>query len=327
MLKSVLHVTVVLSIGSVLALIAHAQNTRIQILPVETKTVTTRQFLSGDQNGRLTMLAGELRMPPSVTGKLPAVILVHGSAGVTGLNARWATELNSIGVAAFILDSFAGRGITSTVNDQSQLDTLAMTVDAYRALDLLAKHPEIDGNRIAVMGFSKGAAAALYSSMTRFQQWYGPPSVKFAAHIGLYNSCHAEYREEANVSGAPIRLFHGEADDWTAISQCRAYVERLQKNGVDIAITGYPDAHHAYDNFERSSQPELLSQAQTARNCRVIEDDRGLVNSKTGTSYSVNNECIERGVHVAYNEAATRATTKAVKEFLATVFGLSSDRH
>ena len=42
-----------------------------------------------------------------------------------------------MGVAAFLLDSFTGRGIVQTVTDQSQLGSLAMIVDAYRALDLL----------------------------------------------------------------------------------------------------------------------------------------------------------------------------------------------
>jgi hypothetical protein len=40
------------------------------------------------------------------------------------------------------------------VNDQSQLDSLAMLVDAYRALGILAQHPRIDANRIGIMGFS-----------------------------------------------------------------------------------------------------------------------------------------------------------------------------
>ena len=73
------------------------------------------------------------------------------------------------------------RGIVNTVNDQSQLSTLAMMVDAYRALALLSEHPRIDRNRIAVMGFSKGAVAAVYSAVERFHSMYGP-GVSFAGH-------------------------------------------------------------------------------------------------------------------------------------------------
>ena len=156
--------------------IVHAQ-TRIEIRPVETVTVTTKQFLLGEKNGRSTTLAAELRIPTTGTGKLPAVILVHGSGGLQTYHVRWADELNSIGVAAVLLDSFAGRGITSTVNDQSQLDTLAMMIDAYQALGMLAQHSQIDANRIAVMGFSKGAVAAVYSSAERFRKMYAPPGV------------------------------------------------------------------------------------------------------------------------------------------------------
>jgi len=69
--------------------------------------------------------------------------------------------LNELGVAALAVDSFAGRGIVSTNTDQTQLDRLSMVVDAYRALELLAKHPRIDPTRIAVMGFSRGGQSAL----------------------------------------------------------------------------------------------------------------------------------------------------------------------
>jgi hypothetical protein len=58
--------------------------------------------------------------------------------------------------------------------------------------------------------------------------------------------------------------------------------------------------------------------------CRVVEDDRGFVNGKTGIPFNTNDECIDRGVHVAYNEAATVAATKAVKEFLASTLGVNS---
>ena len=101
-------------------------------------------------------------------------MLVHGSAGVSPREDRWAEELRQAGAATFVLDTFTGRAIASTEADQSQISSLAMIGDAYRALELLATHPRIDSARIAVMGFSKGGAVALYAALTRFQRLHGP---------------------------------------------------------------------------------------------------------------------------------------------------------
>ncbi len=35
------------------------------------------------------------------------------------------------------------------------------------------------------------------------------------------------------MSDLPIRLFHGEADDWTLVRACRDYVERLRRAAQD----------------------------------------------------------------------------------------------
>jgi dipeptidyl aminopeptidase/acylaminoacyl peptidase len=40
-----------------------------------------------------------------------------------------------------------------------------MMNDAFAALAVLAKHPRIDPDKIAVMGFSRGAVPSLYASM------------------------------------------------------------------------------------------------------------------------------------------------------------------
>src|SRR5260370_9475369 len=69
---------------------------RIEIRPVETVTVTTKQFLVADKNGRPTTLAAELRVPTAGTGKLPAVILGPGSGGIHGFYGAWADALYSI---------------------------------------------------------------------------------------------------------------------------------------------------------------------------------------------------------------------------------------
>lgn len=293
---------------------------RIEVRPLETVTLTTQQVLTGEKNGKPAMLAGELRIPTPGTERLPAVILIHGSGGAGALHERWLQEIAGAGVATFLVDSFSGRGIVSTVNDQSQLDHLAMMIDAYRALGALAQHPRIDPNRIVVMGFSKGAVAAVYSSSQRFRNLYGPASVEFAAHVGLYTPCNVSYREETKVTGKPIRLFHGIADDWVSIEPCRGHVARLKAAGADVVLTEYPGAYHAYDAF-LLKEPAKFPQAQTTRNCLLAEGEGGqIVNTKTGTRYDLNADgCVERGTTVAYDEAATLGTTKAVKELLSTL--------
>jgi hypothetical protein len=60
----------------------------------------------------------------------------------------WARELNAIGISTFALDGFTGRGLASVNTDQALLGRLAFTLDAYRVLDMLAKHPRVDPARI-----------------------------------------------------------------------------------------------------------------------------------------------------------------------------------
>ena len=308
------------------ALFAHCaagQNfVRMEVRTIDSVTLSGEQFLTGNASGKPVILAGELRIPRPGNDRLPAMILVHGSGGVNASHARWAEELNSIGVATLILDTFSGRGIVSTVNDQSQLHSLAMMVDAYRALAALASHPRIDPERIAVMGFSKGAVASVYSASERFRKMYAPGNLRFAAHIGLYTPCNVRYHGDEKTTGMPIRLYHGIADDWVAIEPCRAYVARLQAAGAAATLTEYPNAYHAYDNF-LLKETVKVPQAQTTRRCLLEEGPNGVIlNSNTGKPYDLNDACVEKGAQVVYNAAAAEATAKAVKEFLVATFRL-----
>jgi dienelactone hydrolase len=298
---------------------------RLEIHAIPSVTVSDQQFLTGDRYGKPVIIAGELRLPRGTAQKFPLVILIHGSGGLSAATDRWAQELNSVGVAAFILDSFTGRGIINTQADQSQLGSIAMMHDAFAALGKLATHPRIDPARIAVMGFSKGAVAAIYSSNERFRTAYGPSNAEFAAHIGLYTPCNVSYKQDDKVGNKPMRLFHGVADDYVSIEPCRVYVKRLKEAGVDVTLTEYPDTHHAYDNFTLASSVSLPN-AQTTRNCLIAESDNGgLVNSKTNQPYGLNDACVERGPHVGYNEASLKATVDAVKQFLTSRFKLASN--
>src|SRR5713101_6198513 len=316
-------IVVLIGLAALAATPAAAQTMRLELYPVQTVTLTGEQFLTGAKDGKPATVSGELRIPRLGTDRLPAVVLVHGFGAVGAKVDRWAQELTGIGVAAFVLDSFTGRGITNTAADQSQLHSLAMMVDAYRSLELLAKHPRIGPARIGLMGFSKGGVTALYASMKRFQRVHGPAGVEFAAYMPFYAPCYFKYLDDENISDKPIRLFHGVADDWVPIEPCRQYVERLQRTGKDVRLYEYPDAHHAFDAFALKA-PLHLDRAQTARHCSFEERTAGqIVNHQTGRPFSLDDPCIERGATVAYNAKAHSEATKTVKEFLTATFKLT----
>jgi dienelactone hydrolase len=311
----------------IIAISAHAQTARIELHAIRSSTLTDEQFLKGVKEGHPVTLAGELRLPRPGTDRLPVVVLLHGSGGVNSRIADdWTRELLSMGIATFVVDSFTGRGLVNTNNvktgGQAQLGRLAMVVDAYRALELLARHPRVDPDRIALMGFSRGGQSALYASVQRFQRMHGTAGLAFAAHIPFYAPCNTTYREDAVVTDRPIRIFHGAADDYVPVAPCRLYVARLRAAGKNVELTEYPDAYHVFDN-PGFKNPVKAANSETTRNCVLHEDQNGRVlNSKTGLPFTYKDPCVELGPTLAYNAEAHAAAVKAVKEQLAAAFGM-----
>jgi dienelactone hydrolase len=293
---------------------------RTELRAFETLTLSDQQFLTGNRDGRSTTIAGQLRIPQNTTGRLPAVILLHGSGGPNGGHELWSKHFNQIGIATFLIDSFTGRGLTSTSTNQALLGRFNMIVDAYRGLDMLAMHPRIDAKRVAVMGFSRGGQSALYSSLKRFQQSWGAGN-RFAAHIPLYASCSMTLIGDTELTGAPIRQHHGAADDYVTVAPCRPYFERMRAAGHDVALIEYPDAHHSYDNPLGPSKPRMSKGSESTRACILKEEPLGVViNTATGQPFSYKDACIQRDPHIGYHEAAANQTRKTVKEFVRATF-------
>lgn len=293
-----------------------AQPARVEIHPLASTTLTDQEFLTGRKEGKPVTIAGELRLPRGGTDRVPVVVLLHGSGGISGYVSDWEQELNSIGVATFVIDSFTARGIVNTNYDQALLGRLAMIVDAYRALDMLAKHSRIDPARIALMGFSRGGQAALYASLKRFQRLQGTVGREFAAHIVFYPSCGTAFIDDDDVTDKPIRLFHGTADDYVPVAPCRAYVERLKAKGKNVQLTEYAGAAHVFDGRAYKA-PVKLEKAQTWRNCQLAEAEGGsIINVAIKRPFSYSDSCVEYGPTLAYDEKAATEVRKAVKEFV-----------
>jgi len=295
---------------------------RTELLPIQTLTLTDQQFLTGDSNGKPTTIAGQFRVAQG-PGRLPVVMLQHGSGGFGPNIEYWSRQLNVAGISTFAIDGFTGRGFEEVNSNQALLGRLNFILDIYRALEAIAAHPRVDPQRIALMGFSRGAQATLYAGLKRFQQTWNKSGVEFAAYLPFYPDCMTSYIGDTDIERRPIRIFSGALDDYNPVSACKGYVERLKAAGHDVELTEYPSASHAFDNPLGPQPAELRPAFQSVRNCRIQEEPGGvLINLATKRPFSYRDACVAHGTHVGHDPVATEAATLAVKSFLRTVFKL-----
>lgn len=296
---------------------------RVEIYAIPSLTISDQQFLTGDANGKPVTVAGEFRVAQG-SGRLPVVVLMHGSSGVGATMEAWVHTFNAMGISTFVIDGFSGRGLTAVGPNQALLGRLNFILDIYRSLDILAKHPRVDPERIALMGFSRGGQAALYASLERFHKLWNKSGLQFAAYIPFYPDCSTSYATDTEVAARPIRIFHGTPDDYNPVASCKAYMGRLQEAKRDIVLTEYPDSPHGFDGgLLGVSSTTVSANAQTARNCHLKEGEGGvLMNADTQAPFSYKDACIELNPHVGGNPATAEAARKAVSDFLQALFKL-----
>jgi dienelactone hydrolase len=296
---------------------------RVELYAIPSLTISDQQFLTGDVNGKQVTVAGEFRIAQG-NGRLPVVVLMHGSSGVGASLEPWVHQFNSMGISTFVIDGFSGRGLTAVGPNQALLGRLNFIVDIYRSLEILAKHPRVDPDRIVLMGFSRGGQAALYASLDRFNKLWNKSGLQFAGYIPFYPDCSTTYATDTEVAARPIRIFHGTPDDYNPVATCKAYVARLQDAKRDVVLTEYPDSAHGFDaGLLGVSTVGVSANAQTARHCHIKEGEGGvLMNADTQAPFRYQDACIELNPHVGGNPTTAEQARKAVSEFVQGLFKL-----
>jgi dienelactone hydrolase len=282
---------------------------RVQV-PVRTEAGTTENIL------------GFLFLPKDAApgAKSPAMVVVHGSGGVTDRReGDWGRDLSAFGIAVLAIDSFTTRGVQSTVDEQTRVSGQQMVRDAYGALAFLAARDAIDAERVGVMGMSKGGSVALDAADERTQR-----RGRFAVYIPFYPGCTVQFRNP-RMKG-PIFMLIGENDDYTGVKSCAEYTERIRAAGASIELKTYPGAHHGFDGDTSSFRESWVPRAQNFRDCVVyVEDDLRTV-TKAGTPLDfrqpreaiaiLKRECMRTGATVGGNPGVKQRAHEDVKAFL-----------
>jgi carboxymethylenebutenolidase len=224
-------------------------------------------FVSADGS---TTLVGYVYAPHE-KARAPAVVMMHGRAGAYSTAAKgrydastlsqrhqmWGRLWAAQGYVAILVDGFGPRGFPEgfgrfSYNDRPEAvnEVTVRPLDAYGALAYLRKRTDVAAGRVGLQGWSNGGSAVL-ATMAPDAPGIAQhtPIAGFRAALAFYPGCglHAQFKDGLTPY-APVRVFHGTADEEVSPKTCAALVRKGRALGGDIDITLYPDATHDFDD-------------------------------------------------------------------------------
>ncbi|MBM4385613.1 MAG: dienelactone hydrolase family protein [Deltaproteobacteria bacterium] len=203
---------------------------------------------------------GKLFRPPRATGATPAVVVVPGSLGVAPSHLAHAEALTSEGIAAFVIDPFGARSVTSTVANQTQYSFAASAYDVLAAYEALARRADVDAARIGAQGHSRGGSAVVTASMRRFADAVAGAGRGLAAAYAAYPWCGHQFLDPA-IGRTRLRAVIGDRDEWCLPQQVQAQIHAMQLRGGDASLRIFDGAQHSFD---RETKIELVADASVA---------------------------------------------------------------
>jgi dienelactone hydrolase len=204
--------------------------------------------------GKVGEFPARFGRPRGSTGKVPAVLILHGSGGVDGRGAFHATALQEAGIATLEITMFPAGG-------RPRAGRKANMPHVAAALKWLAAQPNVDVQRLGVMGFSWGGGIAVLMSSELVQERLGKDVPKPAAFAPLYPVCSGRsrdfvnpqnpfYNAHARMSTAPMLIYVGTLDDYEQGERpCDAMVAMWPAAARDHAsVRNVEGATHGFDS-------------------------------------------------------------------------------
>src|SRR5271157_4791349 len=202
-------------------------------MPPLTVSQSPTVFQSGGKPIRL-----DAYLPEKADGPVPAVIALHGAGGgVSGME-LYAGTLAAQGFAVYLLHYFDRTGIESADKPTIMRNFPLWMKTLWDAISFVETQPRVDGQRIALLGFSLGAYLSLANSAI-------DPRVQVVVEFfgGMPKEMNLFMRRLC-----PVLILHGEADQTIPVEEAYQLQKLLEKKGIPYEIKIYPGAGHGFED-------------------------------------------------------------------------------
>jgi carboxymethylenebutenolidase len=192
--------------------------------------------LTFESGGKSILL--DAYLPNASGATLPAVVALHGAGGnVVGME-RYANVLAAHGFAVYVLHYFDRTGTHSADLQTMKRNFPSWMKTLWDAISFVEKQPQVDRERIGLLGFSLGAYLALSNSTIDKRvkvvvEFFGglPKEVK----LFMMRLC-------------PVLILHGEADATVPVEEAYQLQKLFEKKGIPYEIKIYPGEGHGFES-------------------------------------------------------------------------------
>ena len=182
-------------------------------------------------------------LPDASAVPVPAVIALYGAGGnVSGME-RYAGTLAAQGFAVYLLHYFDrtynDHTGTKSVDKPTILRNFPLWMKTlWDAISFVDTQPQVDGKRIALLGFSLGAYLSLANSAIDHR-------VKAVVEFfgGMPKEMNLFMRRLC-----PVLILHGEVDSTVPVEEAYQLQKLLEKKGIPYEIKIYPGVGHGFDD-------------------------------------------------------------------------------
>jgi dienelactone hydrolase len=230
-------------------------------------TTRTVEYRQGD-----AVLEGWLAFDPAAAGKRPGVIVVPNWMGVNAQAKASAEKLARLGYVALVADVY-GKGIRPASGKEAgplagkyKGDRPLLRARVNAALDELRRQPNVDGARLAAIGYCFGGTTALELARSG-----APVAGVVSFHGGLGSPTPADAKQ---IKGKVLAL-HGADDPFVKEDEVKGFEEEMRAAGVDWQLVKYSNAVHSFTDQDAggdNSKGAAYNAAADRRSWEAMKD-------------------------------------------------------
>lgn len=216
-----------------------------------------------------TKLKAFMAFDDSISGKRPAVLVIHAREGMSqktrDLTEMWAR----LGYVAFAADIYGfGEGVLPKTIDEMNAQTVIYTKDralmqsrTQAAFDALAAQSMVDAARIAAVGYCFGGAVGVE---------FGSTGAPLALNIAIHGSFRDHPAGWAKNAKGMFVILHGAEDSLYPLNTVDAVVQELRTAKTPFHLEVYSGTNHGFSSpknkaEERANTQSIATAARTMK--------------------------------------------------------------